>query len=106
MRSTLDSGQRKTEKGGHNYSGIWAELSDPAKSFILSEALARSHTSLATQPVEAVLDDLQRAFVLARYPYDILKNESETEIVKRGGDWEAAGAPLMKPISAFTPRKP
>ncbi len=101
----LDVGVRNTRKGGHDYASIWAELSPTTQSFVLSAANERAQTTLDTRSVASILSDLQRVFELARYPYDLLANESEVAIFKRGREWEAVGSPLDKADFRFHPEE-
>lgn len=101
----IEHGQRKTRKGGHDYSSIWSDLSPSTQTFVLQAASARAHTSLNAQSVVDVLKDLQCVFELARYPYELLADEAEPSIAKRGADWQAAGQPLDQADFRFHPEE-
>jgi hypothetical protein len=101
----IEQGQRKTSQGSHNYRQIWNELSSNTQQDILARAAARAPSTLSALSVDALLEDWRRDFELARYPYDILRDETEEAIARRSTAWANKSGPLDEADFRFHPEE-
>lgn len=95
----------KSAARGHDYEGLFAELSPQEQSDVLRIARQRIGPSALDSDHQGVLADLGSNFVKLRYPYEKYSGLTQEEYSQLGSDWAAGGAELADADYRYHPEE-